>query len=30
LFELKCEKVYEHVYDAYFGEGNKNIYATVG
>lgn len=27
LYKEKCDSVYEHVYDSYFGEGKKNIYA---
>ena len=27
IYSQKCELVYEHVYDSYFGEGKKSIYA---
>jgi len=26
IFERKCEKIYEHVFSAYFGDG-KSVYA---
>lgn len=27
IYREKCDSVYEHVYDAYYGEGKKSIYA---
>ena len=28
IYEQKCERVYQHVYDAYVGQG-RSVYATI-